>query len=131
LSAKAVVDGDEFEGWLQESKGLILVASAVPGAVAAGSTLVLGGTAAAAFSAALPPLGVALAIASILVVGIEIAIYLHRGPSNVMEPIEEALERALKKEFGAVKDSHGHEYKKERTYESISRFSCYSTGLLS
>jgi len=123
LSAQAVVKGDVFEGWLQESKGLVLVASAVPGAVAAGSVLVAGGTAAAAFAAALPPLGIALAIASLLVIGIELAIYIHSGPTSVMQPISDALDKALKNEFGK-------EFQDERTYDSIRKFSVHLAGIL-
>jgi len=125
LSAQAVVKGDVIEGWLQEVKGLVLVASVVPGVVAAGSALLAGGTAAAVFAAALPPLGIALAIAALLVIAIDFGIYIFSEPESVMKPMEEALDKALKNEFG--KDFLGQN---ERTYDSIRKFSVQLAGLL-
>jgi hypothetical protein len=116
LSASAVQREDYFEANVQEVRGLILVSSAVPGAVAAGSALLAGETAAAALGAAIPPLGLVLAIAGLAVIVADIVIYYHHGPTNVMDDVDKALVKAKVHEFGETFD-------KERTVESLQRFS--------
>ena len=123
LAAQAINHGDPIEGWAQEAKGLVLVASVVPGMVATGASLVAGETAAVAFGAAIPPLGIALAIGALVVVAIEVGIYIYKGPSNVMDPIRDALEKALKKELG-------EDYQENRTLESVQKFSVHAAVVL-
>jgi hypothetical protein len=121
-SAEAVRAGEPVVAWLQEAKGLVLVASAVPGAVAGGAALIGGAGAAAAFAAALSPLGIGLAIGGLVVLALDIAIYLHEGPTNVMNSLRKALDEAIRHEF----DYGG----KDRTYDSIKVFADKVTLLL-
>jgi hypothetical protein len=123
LAAAAVREGDDVEGALQEARGLVLVASVVPGAVAAGSALVAGGSAAAIYAAALGPLGIGLAFGALVVIGISVAIYIHEGPANVMKPIGKALDKAANEEFGEFLD-------KERTYDWIVEFAGSSDAIM-
>jgi hypothetical protein len=115
LAAAALRSDDSVDGWLEESRGLVLVASAVPGAVAASATLIAGGTAAAAMAAAIPPLGLALAIAGVIVVGLNIALYIHHGPANIMDELKKALDKAKVREFGDFFDE-------DRTKNSVRNY---------
>ncbi|MBI3597284.1 MAG: hypothetical protein HY203_09050 [Nitrospirae bacterium] len=122
-TASAYREGDLFEFTLQESKGLVLVASAAPGAVAAGGALLGGETVASAFGLAIPPLGIGLAVGTIAVVIIDIALHYHKGPATIMQQVEEDLDKAVGREFGL--------FDKERTYDSIEKFSKDTKELLS
>ncbi len=118
-AASAVRRGDFYEGGLQEARGMVLVASPVLGLAEGAGAVLAGEAAGAAFAAALPMLGLGLALAGLIVVGINIALYIHHGPANSMEDIEKALDKARVREFG---DSLNVP-EKHRTEDSLKRFS--------
>ena len=82
-----------------------------------------------AWGAALPPLGFALAVTGVLVVGIEIAIYVHSGPKNIMEDLEEELAKANDREFGR-RFLEPDKATKYRTPDTLDRFAGDAEAIL-
>jgi hypothetical protein len=109
---EALDRGEEFEAKLLMFKGCVLVSSAVPATVAFGSavtTALWGGAAATATggsvlagaaTAAAPPLAIGLALAAVVVVGIEVYLYSAHGPEGAIDPIRKRLKQVIKAEFG-------------------------------
>jgi hypothetical protein len=115
LAAEAKDRGDDFEVWLQESKGFVLVMSPAPGVAAAGYGVVAELGTAATFEAAIAALGMSLAIAGVVIVAIDVATYVHEGFSSSMLNFEKKVREARKKEFGDASE-------KDRTQASLHHF---------
>lgn len=97
---------DQFTAAVQVMKGSALVAS---GSYAGFELL------AAVWAAAVPAVGMPLALGALAVVACEIAVGLHKGPSRYTRPILQALEEARDKEFGKG-------FKEDRTLNSLREF---------
>lgn len=94
---------DGVVGTLYYAKGWVLLGSvaggATAGAVAAVGALAAGGTMATASAAFFTPLGIALAVGAVVVVGIEVAIFAYNGPTSSMEGYNDKLEEVNEDEF--------------------------------
>lgn len=97
---------DVFTFWVQYVKGSALVTS---GTFAGYEIL------AAAWAAAIPAAGVPLALGALVVVACEVALAARRWFGLYSDPVLEALEDAMRKEFP-------QDFKKERTANSLHRF---------
>jgi hypothetical protein len=119
----ALAKGDEIDAVLLMAKGVVLLSSVVPGTVALGAAL-LGY---ALMSSVIPVLGAGLAIAAIVVSGIEIIRYLRNGPENAMESIAERLKKAIKEELGNFEKEYLYN---SRTVDLLASLSTNSKRLL-
>lgn len=112
------LEHDGVVGTLYYAKGWVLLGSvaggATAGAVAAVSALAAGGTMATASAAFFTPLGIALAVGAVVVVGIEIAIFAYNGPTSSMEGYNDLLKEKNEDEFEGRAVS--------RTFENIGAF---------
>lgn len=105
-------------GTLYFAKGWVLVGSVAGGAtigmVGAVSAIAAGGSMAAASAAFFTPLGVALAVGAVVVVGIEIAVFVYNGPTSSMEGYDDKLEEVREDEF--------EDRAVSRTFENLAAF---------
>ena len=114
----ALEKGDKVDAVLLMVKGVVLVSSVVPGVVALGAALI----GLAAMGSVIPVLGAGLAIAAIIVTGIEMIRYLRNGPENAMDPVAEKLKKAIKEEL--------REHSPSRTAVLLSSLTSHSRQLL-
>lgn len=121
---RALARGDEVEAIAQMAKGWVLVSSVVPGVVGFGGAFVsaaAGGAGAGAVvvggAAAMTPLAIGLGVGALVVLGVEIFLYQHRGPDDAMAPVEDRLKGAIKAEIGDV-----DRYRISRTVDAIEAF---------
>jgi hypothetical protein len=127
-SRAAAMRGEEVEATVEDVKGYILILSPAPGVVAAAAaaasaetadlvaTAAVEAIAAAALGAVATPLAVGLAIAGAVIVLIDIGLYIHSGPQNVMQEVEDKLMKAAWREFGEY-------YEISKTNDAFDRFS--------
>ncbi len=130
--------GDSFDAVLLTTKGLVLYCSVIPGAAAFGgalfaaitagtlSSLGVVATVGGALATALPPLGFALAIAAVVVSGIDLVRYLRNGPENAMASVADRLKRAIKEELGNFEKGYAY----SRTATLLDSLSNHSQCLL-
>lgn len=104
---RALEHGDAVEANLQRVKGWVLFLSPVPALGAAGFGVgaflapeAVGWAAGIGTGTVVSTLGIGLAVAALIVVTIDIFIYKHRGPDDVMNPFAGKVVKALEVEFG-------------------------------